>query len=869
MDSNAAGWAEAFPFTGTTTGSAQSITVYVDSHNRAGTLIAGLYSDNNGHPGTLLASGTKTSPASAAWNTVGIASTAVTSGAKYWVTLLGKGGALYFRDRPNGTCRSESSAQTSLSALPSTWKTGPTWVTCPVSAYVSGTAGSSSTSSSGSTLPPSGSGGSPTGLLAPSNTARPTVSGNITQGQTLTTTDGAWSNVPTSYAYAWQDCDTAGNSCTTISGATTSSYTLTAADAGHTIRSVVTARNLLGSGTASSDPTVTVVPLPPATTAAPSVSGTATQGQTLTTSNGSWSNNPTGYAYAWQDCDSSGASCANIMGATSSSLTLTANDVGHTIRSVVTASNAGGSARATSNATAAVTAPAPPPAPANTAAPTISGTAQQGNTITTSNGSWSGSPTSFSYQWQDCNTSGASCTNISGATSSSHVLQGTDVGSTIRAVVTATNTSGSASASSAPTAAVTSNSGGGGGLPSGVTLQQLDGGPNYYSKFSNAVGWDSPNFYPIAVFNQSLGYNNGAYDASQITAYKNAGVNGFVGLYSGYNQALLNAIKSNNMWVIDGPLAPSYAGNPMNGYVWSDEADGNNRCGDVPSASVLGENVSCSPTSDGRTPASVMSQVTADLHGAHGTGDATRFVYGQYTKPVARNEGLTPSQASTYVNAVDVVSFDDYIINDGWESDHNLWEQADLVRNVRVEGNYNHPVMPFIEAGQPFTPDQWSGIRATPAMSVAEAWNAIIGGARGIQWFDHDFGGSTGGYANSGNDLIDPNPVFASLQAAVKSFNNEVTALAPVLNSLFANGYVTNTGAMNVMAKYDSSGKDFYVFAAPRSNSSQSIKFTVAGGYAGPVMVYGENRTLTATNGQFTDNFADQTAVHIYVIPNS
>ena len=112
-------------------GSAQSITVYVDSHSRAGTLIAGLYSDHNGHPSTLLASGTNTSPASGDWNTVGIASTAVTSGTKYWVTLLGTGGTLYFRDRDNGSCRSENSTQTSLTALPSAWKTGPTWKSCP------------------------------------------------------------------------------------------------------------------------------------------------------------------------------------------------------------------------------------------------------------------------------------------------------------------------------------------------------------------------------------------------------------------------------------------------------------------------------------------------------------------------------------------------------------------------------------------------------------------------------------------------------------------------------------------------------------------------------------------------------------------
>lgn len=707
---------------------------------------------------------------------------------------------------------------------------------------------------------------------APVNSSLPSIGGTAQQGQTLNGTNGTWNNSPTSYAYQWEDCDSSGSNCANISGATSSSYTLAAGDVGHTIRIVVTATNAGGSTAATSAQTAVVAAVPvlaPTNTALPKISGSTSQGSTLMTSVGSWTGSPTSYGYAWQDCDSSGASCTDISGATSSSYALVSGDVGHTIRAVVTASNAGGSGSATSSPTAVVSAPPPSP-PVNTVPPTISGTAQQGSTLTTSNGSWSNTPTGYSYAWQDCSSSGSSCTNISGATSNSYTVQASDVGDTIRAVVTASNAGGSVAASSVPTAVVSSGGGGGGGgLPSGVTLQPIDGGASYYSRFSNASGWDSPSFYPLAVFNQTLGYSSGNYDPSQITAYKNEGVNGFVGLYNGYSQALLSAIKSNNMWVIDQPLAPSYAGNMFNGFVWFDEADGNNRCSDVPPASVLGETVSCSPTADGRTPASVIAQVTADLHGAHGAGDPTRFVYGQYTKPVARNEGLTSSQASAYVNAVDVVSFDDYIISDGWESDHNLWEQADVVKNVRAEGNYNHPVLPFIEAGEPFPADQWSGITPTPAMSVAEAWNAIIGGARGIQWFDHDFGGTSGGYASSGDDLIDPNSKFAALQAAVKAFDNEVTALAPVLNASFANGYVSNTGAMNVMAKYYASANDFYIFAAPRSNSSQNVTFTIAGGYTGPVTVYGENRTLQATNGQFTDRFADQTQVHIYFIPNS
>ncbi len=104
---------------------------------------------------------------------------------------------------------------------------------------------------------------------------------------------------------------------------------------------------------------------------------------------------------------------------------------------------------------------AAPQTPSNTAVPVISGTAQQGDTLSTSNGSWSGSPTSYSYQWQDCGTS--SCTNISGATASSYTLQSSDVGDAIDVVATASNAGGSGSATSARTATVTAASSGGSG----------------------------------------------------------------------------------------------------------------------------------------------------------------------------------------------------------------------------------------------------------------------------------------------------------------------------------------------------------------------------------------------------------------------
>jgi alpha-tubulin suppressor-like RCC1 family protein len=87
--------------------------------------------------------------------------------------------------------------------------------------------------------------------------------------------------------------------------------------------------------------------------------------------------------------------------------------------------------------------------PVNTVLPVITGTAEVGQTLSVSNGTWTGTPTpTFTYQWQRVTT------NISGATSSTYVLVAADAGSTIRCVVTATNVAGSANATTANTAVV-------------------------------------------------------------------------------------------------------------------------------------------------------------------------------------------------------------------------------------------------------------------------------------------------------------------------------------------------------------------------------------------------------------------------------
>jgi hypothetical protein len=192
----------------------------------------------------------------------------------------------------------------------------------------------------------------------------------------------------------------------------------------------------------------------PANTAPPSISGTATVGQTLTASDGTWSNAPTSFAYQWLRCNGGGNNCVNVANGTQKTYTLVGADTGKTMRVRVTATNADGSNSAQSAQTAAVAAATPSAAPKNTAPPTISGTPKVGQTLTADPGSWSGNPTAFTYQWQRCDADVATCSNLVGATSKAYAVPLADLGYRLRVVVTARNDKGTATARSAITTVV-------------------------------------------------------------------------------------------------------------------------------------------------------------------------------------------------------------------------------------------------------------------------------------------------------------------------------------------------------------------------------------------------------------------------------
>jgi hypothetical protein len=98
-------------------------------------------------------------------------------------------------------------------------------------------------------------------------------------------------------------------------------------------------------------------------------------------------------------------------------------------------------------------------APVNTVEPKISGTAQEGQTLTASSGSWTSTSTiTYAYQWRRCDAQGAGCANIGGADTSTYLVKHGDIGDTLRVRVTAKNADGSAQVTSNQTAAVTAKS---------------------------------------------------------------------------------------------------------------------------------------------------------------------------------------------------------------------------------------------------------------------------------------------------------------------------------------------------------------------------------------------------------------------------
>lgn len=391
--------------------------------------------------------------------------------------------------------------------------------------------------------------------------------------------------------------------------------------------------------------------------------------------------------------------------------------------------------------------------------------------------------------------------------------------------------------------------------PGSLPRDPWEGGPAYYAAYPAAQAWTDPNFFPIGVWFESV------LSQADVDKDKAAGLNTYVELTSNTDRAL---VRSNGMWSI-----ASGNGTENVGDLLGDEADMQYGPGYDDWTGQYGWNT-CIPTQDqgGRCGYTVMQHELA----ASGIGNG-HLKYMNYGKGVAMWE--TDTEAAQFVNGyTSAVSDDMYFY-----TDPNLYggECANWLgipqSQCRMSANYGavvqdmrrldsldgtrQPIYGFVEDGHPFT--ESSAPTITGPQLQGAVMSSLIGGARGIIYFNHNFGGS----CISQHVLRDS--CGATIRPYVTAVNAQIKALAPILNT---QSYVWDFGATtDTMLKRGPDGA-WYVFAMQtRPGTSGTRTLTMPPNITGAtIQVLNEGRTLTASGGQFTDTFAAEYAYHIYKI---
>ncbi|GGF90441.1 hypothetical protein GCM10007304_00420 [Rhodococcoides trifolii] len=387
------------------------------------------------------------------------------------------------------------------------------------------------------------------------------------------------------------------------------------------------------------------------------------------------------------------------------------------------------------------------------------------------------------------------------------------------------------------------------------TLRPVDGGPAFYSRFTGALP-TSPTFFPIALWQESV------VDDTGWPVDKAAGINTYLEPTANTD---IPRITANGMYAIT-----SFAGanTPTAGYFTTDEADMWAGPGSSPwTGNYPGQGDICRPANS-QCGYTVMSAARSKV-------PAGRMVVSNYGKGVAYWE--TNTQAAQFVNNYqDVVSTDIY-----WFTDPNVcnqYEGGNLINGgasavpaaqCRLATNYgkvvqrvrslvtpaaSKPVWAFIELGHPFT-ESYAPTITAPQIKAA-VWSSLINGARGIEYFNHNFGGN----CQTQHIIRD---CGAPLRSAVTAINQQVSRLAPVLNAPFVDGLVSHSAGIDLSAKsYQGS---LYVMSGSAQAGAVRASITV-GCNVSSATVVDENRTIPIKNGTFSDDFADGNAVHIYKI---
>jgi hypothetical protein len=450
-------------------------------------------------------------------------------------------------------------------------------------------------------------------------------------------------------------------------------------------------------------------------------------------------------------------------------------------------------------------------------------------------------------------------------------------------------------------------------LPPGVTLRQIDGGPHYYADISPESAWMDQHFMVGAWLEQPLTASDVRYDVAMgNNIYWNLAGNPLDTKDCGGIQPCrvnFNTIRAAGMHA-SAPDVTSKSGSETVAYEGTDEPDLNFGAGaNGWNPHGVYNQSSCVPAGStcGYTVAGFFYSGTPATDGSPG--------YPAGKKPITQGFGKavlfwdTNAAAAKFFKYSDTLSADTYWMTDpdldlpsqgacsllpetSRECDGgngtglttaeralpaNYEFNVTRIEQVEARSGGSKPVTVDVETGCPGS----NNLCTTPAAATAAAWHAIIAGARGIIWFQHNLGGPCVDFSSFYDGSNPASPMYHCHQTpgvtlrdvvqSVSAFNHEVQSLNSVLLSPFAENYVSTSSDVSVMAKYTAGS--FYIFAgsgrpAHPPAHNLAVTFHVAGGYTGIVTVIGEQRTLRAVHGVFKDTFANEDSVHIYEIKN-
>lgn len=257
-----------------------------------------------------------------------------------------------------------------------------------------------------------------------------------------------------------------------------------------------------------------------------------------------------------------------------------------------------------------------------------------------------------------------------------------------------------------------------------------------------------------------------------------------------------------------------------------------------------------------------------------------------YTASGGYDTGSQDGDLTLYQQACDATSVDYYWWTDPYENKPNAFgygEAVDWQRRYARMDDPHKPIWMFVENSRPWNDTTSPAI--TPAQMEAATWNSIVHGARGIIYFIHDFNPDNG-TAERGvwSQAYYDRTTGDAIIARMKVVNARLQSLASVINSPELGAIsastgrespsafvtVSSTGSIPIDMMVRQHGGQTYVFAQASGNDTHigsgntTATFTWAAGGSRTLAVRDESRSVTQTNGVWSDTFTPY-QLHIYV----